>query len=599
MIKPEKSRQTFTTHATNSSINTSAYNQRLIRLAGNLATVALTLLLLFTFSCRSHRPPLQTHLEPLPTPIIKSKANKKYLSIISVNNHFDEFAFPANEQNLLVEFYNINGNHPMWLDDDRLNRNVQDLFVNIQNARTDGLNPLNYGVDEIEKQVNQITLLDDDDPTLPNLYARLDIVLSRAWFAYAEDLQNGIVDPAKFSSGWKKIKQQVNLPELLTKALKKHQIPQSFDELRPQDIQYNRLRNYLAQLIKTQENGGWPLPGFFETLETGDSSTHAVAVRKLLLATGDLQPKDTTNLSPLFDEELKMAVTSFQQRHGLKPDGIIGKNTQEAMNRSVDYRIKQLAVNLERMRWLPHLHDKEHIVVNIPEFVLRSYRNNKVKAQMNVVVGNVSNPTPILLNTIKYIVFNPTWNVPPSITRREMVTKMKSDSSYLEKNQYVLLKGSYVSRDTINPTDVDWANITADNFPYHVVQKPGRINALGKVKFLFPNDQNIYLHDTPSKSLFQQYERGYSHGCVRLQEPERLALHLLEKQMTEKELREIIASGKTTTVELRQKPIIYFVYQTTWVDDNQQINFRKDIYSFDEKMMEMLGEEPAMQSSRK
>ncbi len=588
MNKPENPR--ITSKPPHSFLQTNPFlpNQQMVHVAGGFSKIAFILLLLFTFSCRTHRPPLQSHLAPLDTPLVKNKTDRKAMSLIAITNHLDALALAENEQNILEDFYTLNNNHPMWLDGDRINRNAQDLFENLGMAWTDGLDATDYDTDQIEKAADKIAQLGADDPRLPELYARLDIMLTRAWFAYAKDLQEGIVDPSIYSPGWKNIKQQVNLPELLTKALKKHQIPQSFDELRPQDIQYNRLRNYLAKLIKTQENGGWPLPGFFETLETGDSSTHAVAVRKLLLATGDLQPKDTTNLSPLFDEELEMAVTAFQQRHGLKPDGIIGKNTQEAMNKNVDYRIKQLAVNLERMRWLPHLHDKEHIVVNIPEFVLRSYRNNKVKAQMNVVVGNVSNPTPILLNTIKYIVFNPTWNVPPSITRREMVTKMKSDSSYLEKNQYVLLKGSYVSRDTINPADVDWSEITADNFPYHVVQKPGRINALGKVKFLFPNDQNIYLHDTPSKSLFQQYERGYSHGCVRLQEPERLALHLLEKQMTEKELREIIASGKTTTVELRQKPIIYFIYQTAWVDDNQQINFRKDIYSFDEKMMEML-----------
>lgn len=596
MKKSEKSRKAITTFSTNSTLKISMYHRRFMRMAGRLTKIAITLLLLFTLSCRTHRN-VQTRLEPLKTPIVKSKANRKAMSIISVNNHFNEFAFTANELNLLDEFYKINDNRPMWLDDNKLNRNVQDLFKNIHNARTEGLNPESYGADEIEKQVNQITLLADDDPTLPDLYARLDLVLSRAWFAYAEDLQNGVVDPAKFSPGWKNIKEPTNLPELLTGALKKHQIPESFDALRPQDVQYNQLRDKLAQLIEVQKNGGWLMPGFFKTLEAGDSSTHIIAIRQLLQATGDLQPKDADSISPLFDEKLKNAVIAFQKRHGLKPDGIIGKRTQEEMNRNVDYRIGQIVVNLERMRWLPNLQNEEYIVVNIPEFVLRSYKNNKLKDQMNVVVGNVKNHTPILLNTIKYIVFNPTWNVPPSIVRKEMVAKMKSDSGYLAKNQYVLLKGSYLSHDTANPADIDWTEITAANFPYHVVQKPGKINALGKIKFLFPNDQNIYLHDTPSQSHFRQYDRDYSHGCVRLQDPERLAVRLLEKQMSEEEIRNIIAGGKTTSMTLLQKPIIYFTYQTTWVDDDKQINFRKDIYSFDEKMVEVLGVKPELQSN--
>ncbi|MDD3526536.1 MAG: L,D-transpeptidase family protein, partial [Bacteroidales bacterium] len=476
-------------------------------------------------------------------------------------------------------------------------RNAQELLQAIELAWSDGLTPDNYGLDVIKENLQKLDSPTYADTIMPAYYAQLDLRLTNAWMQYASDLQNGVIDPAKFSPGWKNIKQPMHLPELLTEALKKHQIRETLDALRPQNHQYNQMRYKLAELIEVQKNGGWPLPGFFETLEAGDSSTHIVAVRKLLQATGDLQSKDADSLSPVFDEKLEGSVVAFQKRHGLKPDGIIGKRTQDEMNKSVGYRIGQLIVNLERMRWLPHLHDKEYLVVNIPEFVLRTYKNNKPKDQMNVVVGNVKNHTPILLNTIKYIVFNPTWNVPPSIVRNEMVAKMKSDSGYLEKNQYVLLKGSYLSRDTVNPADVDWTKIGADNFPYHVVQKPGSINALGKVKFLFPNDQNIYLHDTPSKYHFQHYERGYSHGCVRLQEPERLALRLLEKQIPEDELREIIAGGKTTTVELRHKPIIYFTYQTTWVDDDEQVNFRKDIYKFDEKMMEMLDQKPLLQSN--
>lgn len=593
MNKPENSKITSEAPRSFLQLKLSIPNQQSVRIASGFAKSILILLLLFTLSCRTHRP-IQSRLVPLDTPILKSKADRAMASMIHVQDYMDDIAISKEEQALLGDFYKTNNNRPVWLVD---KRNAQELLEAIELAWSDGLTPDNYGFDVIKENLQKLDSPTYADTIMPAYYAQLDLRLTNAWMQYASDLQNGVIDPAKFSPGWKNIKQPMHLPELLTEALKKHQIRETLDALRPQNHQYNQMRYKLAELIEVQKNGGWPLPGFFETLEAGDSSTHIVAVRKLLQATGDLQSKDADSLSPVFDEKLEGSVVAFQKRHGLKPDGIIGKRTQDEMNKSVGYRIGQLIVNLERMRWLPHLHDKEYLVVNIPEFVLRTYKNNKPKDQMNVVVGNVKNHTPILLNTIKYIVFNPTWNVPPSIVRNEMVAKMKSDSGYLEKNQYVLLKGSYLSRDTVNPADVDWTKIGADNFPYHVVQKPGSINALGKVKFLFPNDQNIYLHDTPSKYHFQHYERGYSHGCVRLQEPERLALRLLEKQIPEDELREIIAGGKTTTVELRHKPIIYFTYQTTWVDDDEQVNFRKDIYKFDEMMMEMLDQKPLLQSN--
>jgi L,D-transpeptidase YcbB len=200
----------------------------------------------------------------------------------------------------------------------------------------------------------------------------------------------------------------------------------------------------------------------------------------------------------LFDQTLEMAVKSFQKRHGLEADGIAGKNTLEQMNHSIDYRIGQIRANLERMRWVPENED-HYILVNIPEFKLRYYRNKQLEQEMKVVVGTKNNLTPILSDTVRYIVFNPTWNVPPSITRGEMVEKIKADPDFLKRNQYALFKGSYVSGDAIDPAAIDWSKITKDNFPYFLVQKPGSLNALGQVKFLFPNQQNIYLHDTPAR----------------------------------------------------------------------------------------------------
>ena len=550
--------------------------------------ILLIVILLFS-ACKTKKEWRQSELDPLETRRIEIVSDPDVLNKINPINHIGEFSLPEKDKERLRRFYRLNENRLAWFDKKGVSRNVDAFMRTLGLSWKEGLPVDNYHTDMIYQDIGQLKALSEGENIYPALYAHLDILLTTTWFRYANDLRMGKVNPEILGSGWESKAENDDLAEILHDALKHQRVDKSLRELKLATAAYENLSHALMQLIEQKENGGWEIPGNFETLHPGDSSKNVIRLKKFLHATGELRHKDADYISsPYYDRDLERAVSKFQQRHGLKPDGIAGKNTQEQMNHSLEYRIGQVRANLERMRWIPR-HEEHYIMVNIPEFFLRYYRNDKLENRMKVVVGKETHHTPILSDTLRYVVFNPTWNVPPSIASEEMVPKIKTDSTFLTRNQFILLQRSYVSGDTVNPDSVTWENITPENFPYFIVQKPGKFSSLGRVKFLFPNNQSIYLHDTPAKHLFSEYSRGYSHGCVRIEEPMEFANQLLDGQMPMDEIQEILESKETTKVELYNKPVVYFVYQTAWVDEYGELNFRDDIYNFDEITLQELG----------
>ena len=350
---------------------------------------------------------------------------------------------------------------------------------------------------------------------------------------------------------------------------KKHKNDKYFDDI---NESYKNIKGYLAKYMEVAKKGGWPVvQTTAKSIKPGSASPIILTIKKRLLLSGDYKGQDTTDM---YDPSLEEAVRSFQERHGYTPDGIIAASTIKEMNISVEETIQKLLINLDRMRWMPSKPSGNLIVVNIPEFVMHVTEGSKKVFDMNVVVGKEGNGTVMFTDELNQIVFSPYWNVPESIVREEIVPSMNKNPNYLAAHNMEI-----VSQQGDLPV---------------VRQLPGGKNALGKVKFLFPNSFNIYFHDTPSKSLFKQDKRAYSHGCIRLAEPEKMANYLLANnpEWTPEKINEAMNAGEEKFVTLKNPIPVFITYYTAWVDEQGRLNFREDIYGHDAKLARKMFDVP-------
>jgi len=333
------------------------------------------------------------------------------------------------------------------------------------------------------------------------------------------------------------------------------------------------------------------------SLRPGDTSPRIRNLRKRLVASGDLprssagDPSKGANPDSLeFDPRLQQAVKHFQNRHGLEADGIVGKATLEALNVSVDRRIEQIRANLERWRWLPEDLGSRHIMVNIAGFDLVFVSNNEVLLQMPVIVGKTYRETPVFTGSMTYLVINPSWYVPSSIAIKDKLPILIKDPYYIERNHMTLYKGWGSDRMEIDPFSVNWKRVDPNKFPYRLVQKPGPKNALGKIKFMFPNPHNVYLHDTSEPSLFDRVNRTFSSGCIRVGKPFALANLVLENnsRMNPSAIQSAFEQTEQKTVTLLNPIPVHILYWTAWADADGVVQFRKDIYNRDDELIKKL-----------
>ena len=343
---------------------------------------------------------------------------------------------------------------------------------------------------------------------------------------------------------------------------KKHKDDKYFEEA---NIRYGQLKEHLNSYYTLVAQGGWqPITISGKSLKKGASSPAVAKIKSRLKMTGDMPVADT---SQLFNDTLETAVKKFQLRHGYTPDGVVGATMLKEMNVPAQKRLQQLLINMERMRWMPNEPTSDNlIVVNIPEYVLHMYEGKRKVWDMNVVVGKEGHNTTMFTGDLNQVVFSPHWNVPESIVEKEILPKMASNPNYLA-SQNMEVTGNEGGLPTIR-------------------QKPGGNNALGQVKFLFPNSFNIYFHDTPSKSLFSKDIRAYSHGCIRLSDPYKMAEYLLRNQpeWTTDRIQTAMNTEEEKFVKVKKAVPVFITYYTAWVDDNGQLNFRNDIYGHDEKL---------------
>lgn len=347
--------------------------------------------------------------------------------------------------------------------------------------------------------------------------------------------------------------------------------------------QYLLLKGRVKEYSEIQKKGGWDsLPSLTQSIKTGDSSDMIVLLKNRLKVTGDYSLAER---SSLMDSSFAEIVASVRERFGLSSEPVIDAKFINQLNIPVEKRLKQMMLNLERWKWVPADPGKNFIAVNIPEYMLHVFEDGKNIKSMKVIVGKAANKTVIFSGDLKYVVLSPYWVIGGSILAKETLPAVKRNPSYLAKHNMEVVTNSNPPK-VVSPSSIDWNKYSASNFPYIIRQKPGPSNSLGYVKFLFPNSYSIYLHDTPTRNLFEKEGRTFSHGCIRIAEPTWLANYLLrnDPKWNEESIDQVMHGGKEQYVTLKETVPVYITYFTSWIDKNGHLNFRDDIYQHDAKL---------------
>jgi len=449
-----------------------------------------------------------------------------------------------------------------------------EALESLQRAPEHGLNPERYAVEalydllEVAHTKKQIREFDE--------------LLTAAVWSYNEDLRVGAAhEKAKKRSKKSKLKKttrKVNLDAVrsLVAAIENDTIGLHLESLIPAFDGYAHLQAALDQHNDYHLLGGWDTLPADMLLKPGDEHPAVAQLRNRLIMTDGLAENAVG--SYVYDEQVQEAIVRFQKRHGLAVDGEIGPATLRTLNITSAEKVRLIGLNLARLRQLPKDLPADRISVNIPEFKLRMYRDAEETLNMGVVVGTKKTPTPAMRDKMRHLVFNPYWYPPRGITVNEILPKLRRDPGYLKRSGFELLRGKKV----VDASKIDWSNVSARQFNYRVRQIPGNKNALGRVKFIFPNKRAIYLHDTPSRRLFAKRVRAFSHGCVRLEKPQELASALMnwDRGWTNDDVRADITAKKRKLRKFKEQMAIHLLYQTASVNDGV-ISFHPDIYGHD------------------
>jgi len=411
---------------------------------------------------------------------------------------------------------------------------------------------------------------------------RMEVEMSRLFLQYASDLRSGIVEPRKIDSGMVRSVQRWGRLQTLV-AFEKSSPNGFFKQLVPKTPEYARLLKEKLRLEKLVGRGGYGPKVGVASLTSGSAGGHVVALRNRLIAMGYLR----RSASKTYDANMKKAVQLFQMGHGLPADGEAGKATMAEINKPATYRLQSIAVAMERERWFNRPRGKRHILVNLTDFTAKIVDNGKVTFVTRSVVGKNQSDrrTPEFSDVMEFIIINPTWNVPRSIAIKEYLPLLKRNPNAVSHLRVVDSRGRTVSRGAVN-----FAQYTAQTFPFNLKQPPSRGNALGLVKFMFPNKYNIYLHDTPSKNLFARNVRAFSHGCIRLQQPFDFAYALLAKQMNNPQefFHAKLKTGAETRVDLKEPVPVHLIYRTAISKPKGGMEYRRDVYGRDAKIFSAL-----------
>lgn len=501
---------------------------------------------------------------------------------------------PVYASAVLPSFYVRRLYRPAWSDARGLSRLADDLVRALRRADLEGLRAEDYhlaGLDSVLAKVRADNLR--DRVLAPDRWAELDLLLTDAFLVYGAHLLAGRVDPETLRPEWVAHPRSADIAAVLEAALASGNIAGALETLPPPQAGYRRLREALVRYREVAAGGGWPTIPVGPTLARGDRGAAVAVLRRRLGFEDDLRPAGEPD-ADLFDESLEQALKTFERRHGLTPNGVVSAATRAELNVTVERRIEQLEVNLERWRWLPKDLGRRHVTVNIAAFELQVVEEDSPVLSMRVVVGRLYNRTPVLSDTIRYLVLNPYWHVPRNIAVTEVLPKLRRDPSYLARLKLRVFPSSGTDAREVDPTTVDWSAITPARFPFRLRQDPGPLNALGRIKFMFLNKYNVYLHDTPARPLFDETQRDFSHGCIRIQQPIDLAVYLLRQdpRWDRAALLTALDSAVDRAVPLPQPMPIHLLYWTAWADSDGTIEFRRDIHGRDVPLLTALRARP-------
>jgi murein L,D-transpeptidase YcbB/YkuD len=471
----------------------------------------------------------------------------------------------------LLRIYQLNDTTLAWYSRDKPLDKTEDLMKELLNASEYALDSSVYHIYKLANLQNKVY---GEEEVHPMALAILDIRTSVEFLKFAWHLHNGRFSPKVENGLWLKSPQESSVAKIMLM----ENVSKMLEALQPANEHYSPTLKSLLKYRDIAQKGGWPiLPDNIKPAK-GDTSAIVAELKTRLHVTGDL--KDSPSDS-IFDDDLEEAVARFQKRHGLTSDGVPGESTLTAMRIPVEQKVAVLEKNIERMRWMPNDLGEFYIKINIPEYQLTVHQGNDIPMTMKVVVGEKQHKTPVFHDMMEYLVFSPTWTVPKSIINEEMLPQVRKNKDYFAEHHYKVYDGWHEDAEELNPKKVNWDKMTGENI--RVVQSPGPWNALGRIKFMLPNNVAIYLHDTPATHLFNEKDRAFSHGCIRVEKPVEFAALLLQdnKEWDIEKIKNSRSLKEPKTVTLSKPVPVYLIYRTAWAEEDGTVQFREDVYGFD------------------
>ena len=478
--------------------------------------------------------------------------------------------------------------HPddyLWIKNQEINNQAYIALDFIANSSNHGLDPNNYHFELLQ----QLDPAHDDES---HLY---DLVLSDGLLKLLRDISIGRLDPKTVDPKWSIPRIPFDAALFLQRALSENYFEASLYSLIPTSDQYRQLTKAAVRYQKIINRGSWGEIPEDSKLRIGDKHLNISLIRNRLAIENRSseipdswpEPVSLPIQNNIYDERLEKTVKQFQRRHSLYPDGVIGPATLQAMNVSAKERLQQIIINLERLRWLPDDLGRRYIMVNLANYRLKAIEDDKVKLNMRVIVGKTKRSTPSFSSEMTHVVLNPRWYIPNKLARKDLLPKQQQNPDYFDRFNIRVFGNENGKRTELDPDAIDWHSVSNQHFPYSLVQDPGRKNALGRIKFILPNPWRIYLHDTPSKNLFDRRKRTFSSGCIRVEDPYALAEFSLNEKNIHQSLLDYPESNESYSTKLDQPLSVYAIYATVWLNGDELI-FSPDNYKRDMKMAKYL-----------